>query len=134
MSGANLGGMARSLAAVPDRKAAFAETLDGWSGPIRGPGGTVLIAELVENANRFDTTAHAAALARKDLLLIAGGRDRVTPVTIHHQPLVEALEAATARSLETTIFEEADHSYSGQRIALTRRVVTWLQTTCARSD
>ena len=134
MSGANLGAMARTIDSLPERAAGFEKTLEGWSGPIRGPGGAALVAELVRNADRFDTTTHASALARKDVLLIAGGRDRVTPATLHHEPLAEALRAADARSLATTILEEADHAYSGQRIALTRRVIDWLQSDCLRRE
>jgi pimeloyl-ACP methyl ester carboxylesterase len=132
MSGANLGGLARSLENAPEQSAAFAASLDRWSGPIRGPIGEQLIEELAAQMDRFDTVAHASALAKKDLLLIAGGRDVVTPAELHHGPLVEALEAAGAASLQTTIFEQADHAYSGRRIALARRVTGWLQTHCAR--
>ncbi len=134
ISGANLGAMARTIGSMPERAADFAKTLDGWSGPIRGPGGAALVAELVRYAERFDTTSHASALARKGVLLIAGGRDRVTPATFHHEPLAEALRAADARSLATTIFEQADHAYSGHRIALARRVIGWLETDCERQD
>jgi pimeloyl-ACP methyl ester carboxylesterase len=132
MSGANLGGLARSLENAPEQSASFAASLDRWSGPIRGPSGEQLIEELAAQTDRLDTIAHASALAKKDLLLIAGGRDVVTPAELHHGPLVEALEAAGATSLQTTIFEQADHAYSGRRIALARRVTGWLQTHCAR--
>jgi hypothetical protein len=134
MSGANLGGLARSLENAPEQSAAFAASLDSWSGPIRGPSGEQLVEKLAAQTERFDTIAHASALAEKDLLLIAGGRDVVTPAKLHHVPLVEALEAAGAASFETTIFAEADHAYSGQRIALARRVTRWLQTNCAQGD
>jgi pimeloyl-ACP methyl ester carboxylesterase len=134
MSGANLGGLARSLENSPEQSAAFAATLDGWAGPIRGLSGEQLIKELAMHAERFDTVERANALAGKDLLLIAGARDVVTPARVHHVPLVEALEAAQAASLETMIFEHADHAYSGQRIALARLVTRWLQKNCAQGD
>ncbi len=134
MAGANLGLLARSLGQAADRADAFAATLDGWSGPIRSPGGRNLIHELEVNAERFDTTNHARALARKDLLLIAGERDVVTPATLHHGPLVEALEAAGAKSLQTMLFENGDHAFSGQRIALARSVTGWLESDCRRFE
>jgi len=119
---------------VPEQSAAFAASLDSWSGPINGPSGEQLIHELVVHAERFDTIGRASVLAKKDLLLIAGGQDTVTPPSVHHVPLVEALEAADAASLEATVFEQADHSFSGQRIALARLVTHWLQTSCGQSD
>lgn len=137
MAGANLGGLARAAGSSPDTAAGFAKSLDGWSGPIRGPGGIVLIEEIGENLDRFDTTRHAQALAERDLLLIAGGRDEVTPIAVHHTPLVEAIrEASTSERnrpavLETEIYANGDHSFSGQRIALTRRVTDWLVGRCA---
>ena len=134
MAGANLGGLARSLENSPEQAAAFAATLDGWAGPISGPSGAQLIKEIAANAERLDTIGHARELAKKDLLLIAGGRDVVTPAAVHHVPLVEALEAAPGASLETSFFEQGDHSFSGQRIVLARRVTDWLQTDCAQGE
>ena len=134
MSGANLGGTARILENDPERAAGFAATIDGWSGPIRGPGGAELIAEIIEHADRFDTRNHAASLAKKKLLLVAGGRDVVTPPELHHGPLVETLRAVDASSLSTFVFDLADHAYSGQRMALARRVTSWLQSECTAND
>jgi hypothetical protein len=134
MAGANLGELARGLENMPEQFAAFAASLDSWSSPINGASGEQLIEELVAQAERFDTTERASVLAGKALLLIAGGRDVVAPPAVHHVPLVEALEAADARSLETTIFEQADHAFSGQRIALARLVTRWLQTKCTQGD
>jgi pimeloyl-ACP methyl ester carboxylesterase len=134
MAGANLGGLTRMLADSPDQAAAFAASLDAWSGPIKGLSGNDLIEQISINVDRFDTIARVDVLAQKDLLLIAGGRDIVTPAIVHHAPLVEALEVAGAVSLETTIFDQADHSFSGQRIALAIRVTDWLETVCANAD
>ena len=108
----------------------MAASLDGWSGPVVGPGGEALIEEIVENAERFDTTSHRKQLARKVLLLVGGGLDDVTTVTMHHEPLVEALRAEGADRLRERVFEFGDHSFSGQRIALARTLVDWLEAEC----
>jgi pimeloyl-ACP methyl ester carboxylesterase len=134
MAGANLGGLVRILADSPDQAATFAASLDAWSGPIKGLSGKDLIEQISVNVDRFDTIARVDVLAQKNLLLIAGGRDVVTPATAHHSPLVEALESVGAVSLETTVFDQADHSFSGQRIALAIRVTDWLETACAKAD
>lgn len=134
LSGANLGGLAQVLGTDPERAAGFAAAIDGWSGPINGPSGKILIDEIVSNADRFDTRSHVAELAGKNLLLVAGQRDVVTPPGLHHDPLVESLRAGNAKNLEASIIELADHAYSGQRIALARRVTSWLQSDCVASD
>jgi pimeloyl-ACP methyl ester carboxylesterase len=134
IAGANLGGLARLLQKDPEAAAGFAALIDGWSGPVDGPPGATLIAEMTGQADRFDTAAHAGELAQKDLLLLAGRRDVVTPPTLHHAPLVEALKTAGAESFEAVVFEEADHAFSGQRIALARRVTSWLGTGCAPAN
>jgi pimeloyl-ACP methyl ester carboxylesterase len=134
LSGANLGALAQVLANDPQQAAGFAASIDGWSGPIKGPSGRVLIAEIVEHAERFDTRSHVADLAQKKLLLVAGRRDVVTPPALHHDPLVEVLRAADSKSLEALLFEQADHAYSGQRIELARLVTGWLDSECDATD
>jgi len=71
-----------------------------------------------------------AALAPKRLLLIAGENDIVTPPSMNHLPLVDALRTAGAGSLAEKIIKTADHSFSGSRIALAREVTDWLERTC----
>ena len=131
IAGFNLGGWMRVLENSPNELDATAAEVDDFSGPIKGLDASQQNAQVLENIDRFDTTAHADILATKHLLLIAGARDDVVPAATHHAPLVAALEAASARSLQATVFEEGDHSFSGQRIALARVVVGFLQTGCS---
>jgi len=130
IAGANLGGFALAAADSPPVRAGMAASLDSWSGPIRGASGAALVDEVLMNRVRFDTNGKAALLAPKALLLVAGLLDDVTLATMHHDPLVEALRAAGADSLETEIFAEGDHSFSGQRIRLARTLVKWLDDDC----
>lgn len=130
LAGANLGGLVRAAAAQPEGADRMAESLDAWSGPIVGPSGEVLVAEVVANADRFETTGRAAQLARKSMLLLAGGRDEVTPVTLHHTPLVEALQAAGAQDVTAHVMPLGDHAFSGVRIELATRLVDWLEGRC----
>lgn len=130
LSGANLGGMAAGLAEDPEMAKAMAQRLDGISGPIQGTSGAELVAEIGADPAAFDTTGRAADLANKPLLLVAGARDAVTPPGLHHAPLVAALEAAGAHHLEATVLD-SDHAYSDRRIALARRVVSWLNGSCS---
>ena len=130
LAGANLGATARGIEAEPALAFRFASLLDSWAGPIDGTTGGELVAELVTNADRFDTVAAAPRLARKRVLLVAGGLDEVTSPAANHAPLVAALEQAGAASFEAIVLEQADHSFSGQRIALARAVTGWLVDDC----
>jgi len=114
----------------PEVAAQAAARLDGWSGPIRGTSGQQLVAEIDANAERFDITRRAPALADRPVLLVAGARDRVTPPAQNHVPMQAALEAAGAARLRTRVLD-ADHAYSSRRIALARTVVDWLQGACS---
>jgi dipeptidyl aminopeptidase/acylaminoacyl peptidase len=133
---ANLGGMAQAMRDDPEALAHFAALWDERSAPIRRQSGMDQAVELAsaENAERFDTIAKAPALARKPVLLIAGGRDQTSPADPHHTTMVEALERAGATSLETALFEKADHSFSGQRVALALRITRWLNEACRAPD
>jgi hypothetical protein len=128
LAGANLG-LLGLAAANPDRRAEFEKALGGWSGPIRGASGKKLVAELMKNADRFDTTRRAKALATRPVLLVAGSRDAVTPASVHHDPLVAALAAAGAKHTRSVVLD-ADHAFSDKRIALAHAVVEWIGTEC----
>jgi pimeloyl-ACP methyl ester carboxylesterase len=128
LAGANLGLLGRA-AANPERRAEFEKALGGWSGPIRGASGKKLVAELMKNADRFDTTRRGAALATRPVLLVAGSRDSVTPAPVHHDPLVAAFTAAGAKHTRSVVLD-ADHAFSDKRIALAHAVVEWIGTEC----
>ncbi len=128
LAGANLGLLGRA-AANPDRRAEFEKALGGWSGPIRGASGKKLVAELMKNADRFDTARRGAALAARPVLLVAGSRDAVTPASAHHDPLVAAFAAAGAKHTRGVVLD-ADHAFSDKRIALAHTLVEWIGTEC----
>ncbi len=129
LAGANFGGFAAALGDAETR-AGFEAALDRWSGPLRTRGGAALVDEIATRPERFDTLRQAPALASKHLLLLAGSADADTPPVQHHDPLVAALRAAGASDLETEVFEGADHSFSAHRVAISRRVASWLQRRC----
>lgn len=130
LAGANLG-LWQAAIASPEGARRTAETLEGWGrGPIAGIRGDLLVEEVRENAQRFDTTAHADALAEKRVLLVVATRDEVLPRGQHHDPLVAALQARGARHLQHRELD-ADHAFSDQRIALARTVVEFLDAECA---
>ena len=89
----------------------------------------LLIAEIAANRERFDITRRAPALSARPILLVAGTRDRVTPLAQHHAPMAAALVDAGATDLRARVLD-ADHAYSSRRIALARTVVAWLAEAC----
>lgn len=130
LAGANLGLVGRALREDPTAAERAAATLDGWSGPLHGARGDLLAARVQKNADAWDTTQRAAALARKHVLMVAGSRDVVTPPSVHHEPLVQALQDAGARSLRTEVLP-TDHAFSDRRIALARLLSDWISKDCA---
>jgi len=131
LAGANLGLWAEAVE-TPEGEARMAGALDGWGGPIRGTGGAALVAEVRANGTRFDLRRHAAALATRPLLLVAGSRDDVTPPALHHEPLVAQLAAHPDARLQSALLD-ADHAFADRRVELTRLVLDWLTTKCVQA-
>jgi pimeloyl-ACP methyl ester carboxylesterase len=128
LAGANLGLWTEALRA-PEGRQAMAAALDGWSGPLAGTSGAALVAEVEENAARFDLRAHAPRLARKPVLLVAGSRDVVTPPATHHVPLAARIAAQPGARLTRAVLD-ADHAFADRRVELTRLVLGWLASEC----
>lgn len=129
MAGANLGAMGRAAEADAATRERMEQAFGSWSGPIRMAPRHDPVAELVANADRFDVTQSAAALAGRPVLLVAGARDDVTPIAQHHDPMVAALAKAGAAQAEAIVLD-ADHAFSSQRIALAHGVIDWLGRHC----
>ena len=110
----------------------MAGALDGWSGPIHGTSGAALVAEVRDNEQRFDLRNHAAQLATKPVLLVAGSRDEVAPPALHHEPLAAAIAAQPGAQLHTAVLD-ADHAFSDRRVELTRLVLAWLEHDCTQA-
>jgi dipeptidyl aminopeptidase/acylaminoacyl peptidase len=129
LAGANLGLMGLGLARDPQSRSEAAKRFDSWSGPIRGYGGRPAVADLMSQAPVWELGTRTGPLASKQVLLVAGTRDTDTPPDLHHRPLLEALRAANAVQVDEAILE-SDHAFSDARVALTRRVVGWLDANC----
>jgi hypothetical protein len=131
LAGANLGALADRVRSSPEAAKAVAAQFQTWGeGRIRGVSGEGIIADLLVQPERFRTTGHAPALAKKPVLLVAGARDDVTPPAEHHLPLVSAIEAQHGGLLTARVLDD-EHQFSQTRIALTRAVLAWLDKSCA---
>lgn len=130
LAGANLGSFG-ALMRDPTVRAGVAARFDSGSGPIARAPKHSLSTELFEHAQDFDLLRLAEPLASRDVLLVAGRRDEVTPPALHHEPLRVALAAKrdTGARLDAVVLD-ADHAFSSQRVALTREVVGWVGQNC----
>jgi hypothetical protein len=130
LAGANLG-LLGLLALDPKGRGQLEQGFGPSMRPIAGTTLAQLIDELAANADAFDTTRRAPALASRPVLLVAGGRDDVTAPSVHHDPLVAAFAAADAPAVTTEVLD-ADHAFSSRRIALAHTLVDWMETRCAQ--
>ncbi len=133
LAGANLGANAR-LATTEPVRAQMASTLDEWmSGRIAGTTGAELIDDLVAAGPRMDLSNHVTSLSRRGVLLLAATEDETVPMESLYLPLGEALSSAGAPDLSLRTLVD-DHSFSNQRIALSRELWSFLETVCANSQ
>lgn len=129
LAAANLGARAAALQ-DPEVRAATARTLGGWlEGRIAGTSGAALVEELHASGGQMDVFLRLDALAAKPLLTIGGGRDEVVPLAEFHEPFGRALRALEAERFHASVIED-DHSFSGSRIELARRLVMFLNDEC----
>jgi DUF1680 family protein/pimeloyl-ACP methyl ester carboxylesterase len=130
IAGTNPGLMAQ-MAATPGASAGVLKNLAGQIRPLSGTTPEAIVEDVSTHGQEWDMPRHAAALASRSVLLVAGSRDTSSAPALHHAPLVRALrEAGAKRLVEHTL--DADHSFSDKRIALARIVAAWLESAWAR--
>ncbi|MCZ6559530.1 MAG: alpha/beta fold hydrolase [Gammaproteobacteria bacterium] len=112
----------------PEVAGSFADYVDG-AGPIAGMSGAAAVNEVITNADAFDLRMLASQLNGKSVLLLAGDKDTDVPPDPFHHSLVAAYEVEPGIELRHRVFD-ADHSFSWARIALTREVLDWLDSSC----
>ena len=119
--------MTRRAAAA--RRDTASDGLAGYTASLTQPGGplhadaTSLIKSLETNAVHWDLTKRAPELAARTILLLDNDKNT------DHAALVQAFRDARAKHVTTYVWP-TDHSFSDQRIAMSRTVVTWLQQHC----
>lgn len=130
LAGANLGAFGQRASASAESAARMAALFQTWGeGRIREVSGEQIVADLIAHRDAYSAASHAAVLARKPILLVAGARDVVTPPDQHHAPLIAAIRAHGGQSLrEVTL--DSDHAFSDTRIALAHTVIDWLSESC----
>lgn len=126
IAGWNIGRVSRELADA-EKYAAAVKATEASVLPLRGTSADALVRERATHVEDWDLTKYAPVLARRSVLLIGGQRDMVAPMSENHVPLVTALEGQRAPNLKTVVLD-SDHAFSDKRVALTRAVLSWLET------
>lgn len=125
VAGFDFGTAAAACRSDPAARAAY---LEDWAGellPLRGTTAQALVTEMEAAGDAWSLARLAPRLATRPVLLIGTGRDTVTPVGIHHAPLVDAYLAHPVADLEHHVFH-TDHALSDHRVALARTVIAFL--------
>lgn len=79
--------------------------------------------------DRLRPSARAPELIDKNILLVGGLRDTVSPLDSSHRPIAKAMRDAGVRAFDEVILD-SDHSLLTKRIALARLTVEWLRQRC----
>jgi len=90
-----------------------------------------LLRERMTHVDEWDLMHAVPSLAPKSILLIAAQRDQVAAIAQHHAPLVAALERLNPTRV-TALVLDSDHNFSDKRVALTRAILSWLDTQVPR--
>lgn len=126
VAGFDLGVVARAGRDDPALRAGYVELFDGELLPLRGASGEALVAEIEAAGEGWALTGLAPRLADRPVLLVGTGADPdVTPVELHHQPVVDAYLAHPVSRFECAVLP-ADHALSGHRVRLARTLVSFL--------
>jgi len=98
-------------------------------GPLRGITGAQAVADIIALGGAASNASLAGDFAGRSVLLVGARGDTVLPPESFFTPLAAAYDAEPDLNLTQIIFE-SDHSYSWERIALTRAIVDWLDKEC----
>lgn len=121
-AGFNFGAYAPLLAR--DRQA----TAESWGGalsPLRGASGVALVDEVLAAGSAWDLRDLAGALATRSVLLLGAKHDAIAPITLHHDPLVEAYSHRVTRLTHGVL--DTEHGFTSHRPLLSRTLLQWLE-------
>ena len=101
----------------------YAEAFASETPVLTDTDGEALVREMLDAGRSWSLRDLATDFEGRDVLLIGTSRDAVTPVALHHEPLVAAF--SNAGRLRHAILA-SDHALSDQRVNLTTRVVDFV--------
>lgn len=125
VSGFDFGAVAQAIREDPGLRESYVRVFDAEVGVLSGTDGESLADEMQAAGDEWSLGRLAPAFAGRHVLLVGTGLDDVTPSALHHDPLVRAFESQADVGLSHVVFP-TDHALSDHRIALTRRVVEFV--------
>jgi hypothetical protein len=127
VAGGNLSEVARLMEQNDEYKRAILKDLNGLpSLGFKSLSGEEMVAEVLEDMDKYDLVKHAEVLSKKDILIIGGWRDQANTIEHHILPLYRALQKHGANQVQIEIFD-TDHSFTNVRSQLSDRIVSWLE-------
>jgi len=127
IAGFNLGQFAELLLLDGEIREIALESLSYSSTIVNCAEADILYNEMIDNRGSWNLINLSNKFKDKNILLIGAKNDSVSPVEIHHTPLVKSLQSEKVR-VESKIFE-CGHSFSDKRIALTETIIDWIDKT-----
>jgi pimeloyl-ACP methyl ester carboxylesterase len=121
----DFGAIAALCSDDPALQSAYVEAFGDDLLALTGTSGDALVAEMLAAGPAWSLVRLAPQLADRPVLLIGGSRDTVTPLAVHHQPVVDAYRSHPVGHLEHHVFP-TDHVLSDHRVALARTVLAFL--------
>lgn len=124
----NFGAVAALCEQNPTLRSGYVEAFDDELQALIGTSGDALVAEMLAAGPTWHLARLAPRLADRPVLVIGCSRDTITPLALHHRPMVDAYRDHPVRRLEDHVFL-TDHVLSDHRIALARAVLGFLDPT-----
>ena len=130
IAGGDFGELRRMMQQNAEFKRAIEKSIDQdiSNSGFTAPRAERLIAEILEDIDKYDLVKHAKSLSRKDIFLIGGWRDQMNDIEHHILPLFRALQRHEAKQVQIEIFD-TDHSFANVRSQLAEKIVSWLKRT-----
>lgn len=125
VAGVDFGAVAAHCREAAADRAELVEAYAAELAPLHGTSGEALVAELEAAGESWRLARLAPPLADRPVLLIGASRDSVTPLDVHHRPVVEAFRAEPVERLEHHVFP-TDHALSDHRVMLARTILGFL--------
>jgi uncharacterized protein len=132
VAGFDFGAVAALCRKDPTLRSGYVEAFGDDLHALTGTSGDALVTEMLAAGPAWSLVRLAPRLADRAVLLIGGSRDTVTPLAVHHRPVVDAYRSHPVGDLEHHVFP-TDHVLSDHRVALARSVLAFLGRTLAGS-
>jgi uncharacterized protein len=131
----NIGWAGSRFASHPDEHKSNLDDFVNYTapgGPIHGDAAAML-AELSDNAQRWNYLTLARSLRNHSLFLVSATRDSPDENPAMYAELGRALKAAGAKHVSVVVYDD-DHPFSSNRLQLGDALVRWLKSDCAATQ